>query len=266
MRRLENGAVLRGWMTALGLLYLGSASAADHSNLEAGFPVTVEDAYPIKYRSLELQGLSRWDRVDGDDRIVVEPRIEYGLLRNLQATIGAPYRFGDAEDAHEGEASAEALYNFNSEGIVLPAVSVGVGVRAPFDTRDDGLESEVKGVLTKSLGSWGTRYIPRQVHFNASWRHKDDALPGDRSNRDFIGIGYSQAVSNEVVMVFDAYRKELALKGSEEKMAEIGLRIQLDPHSVLSFGAGAGLNDESPDARVLVGYQRTLSWPYRQPR
>ena len=35
------------------------SQAADHSNLEEGLPVQVEDAYPIAYRGQELQNFVR---------------------------------------------------------------------------------------------------------------------------------------------------------------------------------------------------------------
>lgn len=45
----------RGALAALLALCAGPALAADHSNLEEGLPITIEDAYPIKENGLEVQ-------------------------------------------------------------------------------------------------------------------------------------------------------------------------------------------------------------------
>jgi hypothetical protein len=39
------------------------------------------------------------------------------------------------------------------------------------------------------------------------------------------------------------------------------VRYQLTPQTVLVAGAGAGLGEESPEARATVGFQHSLSWP-----
>ncbi len=57
------------------------------------------------------------------------------------------------------------------------------------------------------------------------------------------------------------YRQELRERGWAENMVELGARYQLTPQTVLSGSVGTGFGDRSPEFRVLVGFQHTLSWP-----
>lgn len=58
------------WLAASGLLFIEpfvlkqAAEAADHTNLEEGLPVEVEDAYPTAFMNRELQGFVRYERAD----------------------------------------------------------------------------------------------------------------------------------------------------------------------------------------------------------
>ena len=105
---------------------------------------------------------------------------------------------------------------------------------------------------------------PRRLHLNAVWFHDYDPLRGDnaeRQDRYSVGVGYSQPVPNEAVLVADVYRQELRGRGRAENMAELGTRYQLTPQTVLSSSVGTGFGDRSPAFRVLVGFQHKLSWP-----
>lgn len=241
------------------------ARAGDHLSLDENLPVRIEDAYPTPYNGLEVQAFSRYDHNSddprGDDLFTLSPRLEAGAFRNGQISLAVPYRVGDASDTDQGNVQIEALYNFNQEGEWLPAFSAGVGVDQPFGDMSGGTETELKAILTKSIGSFGTSYLPRRVHLNASWFHNYDTLPDERSDRYLIGIGYSQPLTNDALIVVDVYREQLRTETEYENMAELGIRYQLDPQTVFSASAGGGFADESPDYRVLVGIQHTLSWP-----
>lgn len=248
------------------------AIAADHTNTETGLPVVIEDAYVTKYGNIELQGYSRYDRTredpKGPDRFELVPRLEFGPARNLQVTIEAPYRLGNATKTKEGDATVEALYNFNNEGVFAPAFAVLAGVSKPFGQkgRDGGTETSLGLFATKSLGSIGRSYVPRRVSVNAIWYHNYDRLPEERQNRFRVGIAYAQPVSNDFVLVADVYRQTERMRGEATNMAELGTRFQLTPQTVLTAGAGAGFGDQSPRFRLLIGFQHSLSFPWSRPR
>ncbi len=54
-----------------------------------------------------------------------------------------------------------------------------VTIEDAYVTPYNGTETQVKAVVTKSIGSFGTSYVPRRLHLNAIWFHNYDPLRGD---------------------------------------------------------------------------------------
>lgn len=248
--------VVIAWLTTI-----APARTADHTNLDEGLPVTIEDAFPIPYRQREVQALGQYDRVrddpKGNDLFTLEPRFEAGLFRNFQAEVGVPYRLGTASARDSGEVDIEGLYNFNAETIDLPAFALKAGVGVPFGRDSQGAQTILKGILTKTLGeTWNSH----RVHLNAAWLHKFERRKDDeRSDGYLIGIGYSHPVASDTLVVADLVREHQIDEDREANLVEAGVRWQLTPLTVLSAGAGAGFLDESPRFRFLVGIQHTLT-------
>lgn len=246
-----------------------SGLAADHLNLEENIPVRVEDAFVTPFNSIEAQAYTSYDYttrdLEGDNRFTLVPRLEAGVLRNMQLSVAVPYRIGDAEDTKSGNVRVEALYNLSAEDLHVPAVSLGAVADQPFGSGRGGFEASARFVLTKSIGSIGRSYLPRRVHLNADYTFNTDPRTEERRHRYLVGIAYSQPLTNELVVVGDFYRTTRREEGSAENMFELGVRYALDPLTVLSASVGAGVADDSPDLRVLAGVQRTLTWPWRRP-
>lgn len=236
--------------------------AADHANLEEGIPIRIEDAYPTSRNAIELQGYVRYERVRNDegrhDRFELAPRIDIGAARNLQVSIGSPYRLGDAPETSQGDASVEALYNFNSEGLAVPAMSLAAGVERPYGAQSGGTETTFKFLATKSLGAFGESYVPRRVNFNLAWMHNWNPLDEERRDRYLVGVGYHQPVANDWVVAADIYREQSRMKDGAMNVAEIGLRYQLSPVTVLAVAVGAARGDDAPRGLVTFGFQHTL--------
>lgn len=252
-----------------------TVQAADHSNLETNFPLTIEDAYPVGTNAIEVQVFSRYinthDDPKGNNLYEVAPRIEWGALRNFQLTFEAPYYLGNSSAADSGEVGLEGLYNFNTEMPNLPALSMAAGLHKPYGQagEDGGLESSLTFLLTGSIGALDPlgrspyAYVPRQMHVNATWFHNFDPLPSERDDRYLIGVGYSQPVSNDFVVTADIFRETDREKGRANNMVEAGTRFIVTPQTVLSAGAGIGFgHDRTEDFRVMVGVQHALSFPY----
>jgi hypothetical protein len=254
------------WMATAIALIPGTLHAADHLNLEHGQPTTIEDAYTIKEGAIELQGHLGFERLPHNDkgrtRFTLAPRIEMGIAPNLQLSFDTPYRDGNAPETGQGDLNLEALYNFNTESLHVPAMSIGFGIHEPYGSESGGTETSLKAVATKSLGPYGDTYTPRRVHLNLRWNYNWDREPNERSNRYLMGVGYSQPINNEWVIVTDLYREEERMEGVARNIAEIGVRHQMTPLTVMTLGVNAGLNDQAPDWGVVIGFQHTLgSYP-----
>ena len=152
-------------------------------------------------------------------------------------------------------------FNFNSEARVLPAVSLGAGVDQPYGYQSGGTEADLKFVASKSIGSFGTSYVPCQLHVNTIYYHNFDPLSlantRERQNRYLVGICYSQPVTNDAVLVANVYREILREGTQAQNIVQVGARYQLDPQTVLSGSIGTGFADRSPAFAALIGFQHT---------
>ena len=187
------------------------------------------------------------------------------MFRNTQASLSAPYRLGNASETKQGDLIAQALYNFNNETGSLPAFALSLGVDQPYGYQSGGTESQVKAIASKSIGSFGSSYVPRPLHVNAIWFHDYDPLSRvdirERRDRYLAGIGYGQPVTDEAVPVADVYREQLNERTQAQNIVQVGVRCQLDPQTVPSGSVGTGFADRSPAFVALAGFQHTLSWP-----
>lgn len=263
-------------LAALAVAAASTAWAADHTNLEEGLPITIEDAYPIKQNGLEFQSYFQYDRRRGDPQgvssLMAVPRLEWGAFRNFQLSIEAPYRVGTASNTDQGELRAQGFYNFNSEDLILPAMALAFGVSTPYGFNAGGTETELKFIASKSLGTPDPMglspysYVPRQLHVNASWFHNYNPLSGpdaERRDRYRVGVAYSQPISNDVVLVADIYRETDRERGRAVNLAEIGARYIVTPQTILAGSVGVGFaGDRDTDFRAVIGLQHSLSYPY----
>ena len=130
-----------------------TARAADHTNLEPGLPLEVEDAYPTGYLNREFQLSGRYQRTaDGKNQYRVDPRLEYGFARNWQARINVPLTFGSGDKRGSGDIGAELFYNFNTESLKTPAFAASVSAQAPTGRDSSGLDTSFKFIATKNAG------------------------------------------------------------------------------------------------------------------
>ena len=235
--------------------------AADHTNLEEGIPTQLADAYPIGYLGKELQLATRFDRTaDHRNLFLVEPRFEYGLARDLQVSVGVPFNYGSAAPRQAGgrgigNVNLSALYNFNQESLVLPALALSARAEFPTADRARGVDTAVGVVFSKTLGA--ANFIPR-LHVNALWLHNAGAGSRERENGYRLIGGYTMRVGADTFVILDHVHERAVNERRTSEVVELGLRRQVTPRLVLSIGGGAGLTDDSPHARASLGAQFTF--------
>jgi Putative MetA-pathway of phenol degradation len=229
--------------------------AADHENLEEGLPAQVEDAYPTAFRNREVQGVFSYDRTrDDKDRFSLEPRIELGIAPNTQFTIRAPFYLGNADKTGSGDIGLSALYNFNTECLTAPAFAIAAEGDIPTGRDSRGFDTMLKLMATKTISRAGSD----RVHLNLEWIHNAGLDESEREHRYVAILGYSRRLTADTILVADFVRQEERQKSEDSNVLELGVRWQLTPLTLVSFGAGAGIGRESPLARATLGFQKTF--------
>lgn len=235
---------------------VSAAGAADHTNLEPGLPLEVEDAYPTGYLNREFQLSAHYERTaEGKNQYVVDPRLEYGFARNWQARINVPFTLGSGDKRGSGDIGAELFYNFNTESLKLPAFAASVSAATPTGRDSSGLDTSFKFIATKTLG-----YAEKlqRVHLNFTYFNNASPRADERSNSYAAVAGYSQRVGPQTIFLADYVRQQEKERSVTSNIVEVGLRYQKTPLTVLSVGLGAGIGNQSPDFRATLGLQRSF--------
>lgn len=239
-----------------GLLFAPFCRASDHNNLEENFPTRLEDAYPIDYLGREIQCAFQFTRTgEGKELFLIEPRLEWGFARNWQGTLIVPVQFGSAVRDGLGNVGLEALYNFNTDGIWLPAISISGRADLPTAPDARGVDTTAKLLLTKGLGR--TSFL-NELHANLAWTHNAAPAEGERENVYSLAVGWSARLNADTVGVIDYVHEQQLEEHRMSNMLEAGIRRQITPRLVLSAGAGVGLTAGSPHFRATFGFQQSF--------
>lgn len=248
-------------LLAIVLVFASSALLAhDHLNLEHGVPLEVEDAYVTAYKNREFHTFMTFDRLpDNKDKMLLTPRLEYGLFRNFQLELATPFEFGDRDEKETRNIELDGLYNFNMETLYLPGIAIGGGVYFPTGEGRNGYDSHLKMNLTKTLP------IPvsfHRVHINFDWTQNAEPSTEEKANAFKYIIGYQVRLGTDDFIIADYTYEEQLEKNEEFQLVELGWRHQFNPLTVVATGIGAGLTEESPDFRFNISFQRALNLFY----
>ena len=151
------------------------------------------------------------------------------------------------------------FYNFNTEGIKLPAfAAVGQRANLPTGRNSSGLDTSfTNSSLTKSLGYAEKlqRVHLNLTYFNNANRRAAGTLQPLRGGRWVTAnaSGRRRFFSTDLVR-----QQELQCAARTSNIFEVGLRYQKTPLKVFSLGLGAGLSSDSPDFRATFGYQQSF--------
>jgi len=137
-----------------------------YRNLDAGFPIRVEDAVATERYSLDLDFLNfRYDELsDLRTRIQYEPQVSYGILPRTEAWVRLPMFYRERDATPRGGVAGfgtGAMYQFNLETQSLPSVALGTELFFPTGPHALPASYSLRGMLTRS-------FAPGRVHLNAS--------------------------------------------------------------------------------------------------
>ena len=240
------------------------AAQIDYRNLDRERPVATEDAYPVERHAFELLLPFRSEREPGGDRLHVVPlEIEYGIFDNTQVGLGLPIAALDpAEvDTEWGLAGLNlfGLYNFNTEGPVLPALSLAADLGLPVGSlAGDNARFSLRALATRS---WGLT----RVHLNASRSFGSDGAPGVESlPRWSLSLAVDRTFFRKSLLLVGELLAQRVVEGTPvEANAAVGARYQIGSTFVLDAGVARRLrSDVGPDYDLTVGlsYAFGLSW------
>jgi hypothetical protein len=238
------------------------AMALDHGNLDEGRPLQIQDAYPVSLEELVVEAGAgfAWRRHSSDQGFF-PVQFVYGILPNTQLELGTTFFTSPHEidsPGKSGDVSVGALYNFNQETLTLPAFALKGSLQLPSGVDSSGIESEVTGIVTKSLH----RLV---LSFNAEYQFIGGHNRDERNSRYKFVFGGGYPVGSpkhtRTVLLADVFLNQAASRGERKTLGgEIGLRHQLRERLVLDLGVGSefsGPTNRSPlyvNAGFSVGF------------
>jgi hypothetical protein len=148
---------------------------AEYRNLDAGFPVRVEDATVTERYALDLDLANiRFDALSaGRKRFQLEPRLSYGILPRTEMWLRATTYYREREiTPRKGIAGVGVggMYQLALEGLHLPAFAIASEAFVPTGPNASPASYSVKTAFTKS-------FTPGRIHFNASLASYASRLP-----------------------------------------------------------------------------------------
>jgi hypothetical protein len=233
----------------------GAATQIDYRNLDDDRPVRVEDAYPAERYAFEFLIPYSLERERGGSVLhAALLELEYGLIDNGHVGVKAPLAaLRDAGTTEWGLSGLRVfgLYNFNTEGPVLPAVSLrgdatfAVGELGPSETR-----LSLKAILTRSFGR-------SRLHLNGAYRFGSDGTPAvaEPVDRWWAGAALDQTLfRHSVLLIGEVHARRTVDAAPVEVNASAGLRWQWRPTTVLDIGVSRRLGENvGPDYAVTIG-------------
>ena len=245
----------------------GAQAQIDYRNLDDDRPTHVEDAYPLERFAFELITPYRLVRLGAGRTLqAFIPEIEYGLLRNAQIGVKLPVAaLDEAGSTTWGVSGARlfALYNLNTEGPVLPALSVRSDVVFPVGSRGgDATRGSLKVLATRSFGR-------SRLHLNAEYGFGDGQTAlVEGTDRWWYGAAVDRTLfRRSTLVVAEVYALREADGTPVEVNASVGVRYQWTPTIVLDLGVARGLRNEfGPDFEFTFGLSRAFALPWLMPR
>ncbi|HEV8328862.1 MAG TPA: hypothetical protein VGQ08_15400 [Nitrospiraceae bacterium] len=224
--------------------------------VEKGSPTQLEDAYPLEYRELDLEGLFRYEKVANGHGYVWSPRIEYGFAPDWQARVSTPFLSGKTatdEPLHH-TLQVEILHNFRYETGYSPALAASVELDFPTG-RGQGLDTTVKFLASKTLGT--SPMLPR-LHLNVAWTHNAAPQAGERNNLYSLVAGYTRLLTDRLMVIVDFFRQQAFTRGQTENVFEVGVRFAVTSAAVVAAGVGYGVGSDSRDFHLQAGVEFTI--------
>jgi hypothetical protein len=250
----------------------------DYYNTDAGRPITIEDAYPVERRAVELQvaplrlaraagGVYTWG---------IEPEIAIGLLPRTQVELGFPHAYTDHAEHAAGTVGRRAwglagielsgLHNLNVE-TRLPALGVAADVLLPVGPlAPDKAYTSVKGIATKTF-PWARLHVNGQYTFGEALAASDDEHGGELSRwTGGLAVDRTFPLESFLLTAELVARQPLAEAADLAWDAAAGTRYQLSPRVAVDAGGGYRLTGDDRGWFATFGAAVSLGLPWSSRR
>jgi hypothetical protein len=238
---------------------VGPAHAqVDYRNLDDDRPTLTEDAYPIERYAWELMLPYHFEReAGGAEEHVLLAELTHAPMRNLHFGVKAPRAVADPADGPSSGVELSGLklfglYNFNSEGVWLPALSLRTDLSLPWG----GLGGDATRVTLKAIATrtWGLT----RLHLNVarSFGDEGEALAAaEPASRWWVSAAVDRTLFRQsTLLLAELYARRDQADDPVEWVATLGTRYQWTPTLVLDAGVSRRLRDDvGPDVALNIG-------------
>jgi hypothetical protein len=262
-------------MAAVAPVLLGVAPSAraqlDYRNLDDDRPTLTEDAYPIERYAWEVMLPYHFEHeADGTDEHVVVAELAHSPLRNFHLGVKAPLAIvnpdvGPASGLELAGVKWYGLYNFFTEGVWLPALSLRTDLSVPWgELGGDATRVTLKGIATKS---WGRN----RLHLNVARSFGDDGealAAAEPASRWWVSAAMDRTLFRQSALLLAEVFARRDVRGDPvEWTATLGARYQWTPTLVLDLGVSRRLRDEvGPDIGLNIGLTHAFAIRALMPR
>lgn len=250
---------------AAALLLAAPAFAVDHNNIDAGRPLSFDDAEAIAFREQALEfglGLG-WPR-RRPLGLSLDAEYLYGFKMNSHVVFGFEPSIGGRADDEDtrfdfGDVSLGFFHNFNRQTDKTPALALRGDVFFPTGRDSQGVGFRLRGIASRQADQYG------RVHLNLDLNANPGAGRGEREFYPGVTLGYSRPIGYPTRFTTTGLA-ELSVQGGRLSGTGpvvgigVGLRKQVGNLSVFDVGIQsdvAGFDGAPRDRiRVIAGYSR----------
>ena len=239
----------------------------DYRNLDDDRPTAVEDAYAIERYAFEFLLPHLMTRSPGAATLhAFVPELAYGIASGAHVGVKLPVANEDGPSGRRwglAGARAFALYNFNTEGRSLPALSIRLDGFIPVGSLGgETARGELKLLATRSFGR-------HRLHLNGTLGlGPDSPQPAvEGASRWWYGAALDRVFYRQSVLVIgEIYARRDARSAPVEVNTSIGLRWQWTPTAVLDVGVARRLRATGPDFALTFGISKAFAIAGLMPR
>ena len=238
----------------------------DYYNTDAGRPITVEDAYAIERRALEIQiAPLRLERSRGGRYAWgIEPEVAVGLFPRTQVELGLPFSYLDSGEGRRlrGLAGIDVsiLHNLNVE-TSIPALAIAADVLIPAGPLGpDKAYPSLKGIMTRTF-SWARFHVNAQYTFS---ERIASAGPGGELSQWLGGVAVDRTFPLESFLVTaELVARQPLIEGEDLRWdSGAGIRYQLSPRVAADAGAGYRMTGSDTGWFLTFGAAVSLGLPW----